>query len=230
MRIAFLSLLLAAAVTGPAWSQPAPTPTPTPAPARDEIGDLLDPHHVAAPGDEDEPDTAGQTRTVPEPESSILPAAPAPRAYTPAPRPQLNAPVRIEETGKTPDGPLSLGAMAYDSRIRSSFASAQSFQGPLDGGWTLSEQRGGDHYALQIVDRRDRLEAVWRDVRRAGSLNASGLVDDIQRTGGALTLRFTEAPSPASVVTLHEGAGGRWTGELVRGDQISAVTLRRSGP
>ena len=138
--------------------------------------------------------------------------------------------MHIEETGKTPDSPPSLGAMAYDSRIRSSFASAESFQGPLDGGWTLSEKPGGDHYALQIVDRRDRLEAVWRNVRRTGSLNASGLVDDIQRTGGEVTLRFTEAPAPVAIVTLREAAGGLWAGQLVRGDAVVSVTLRRTGP
>jgi hypothetical protein len=120
--------------------------------------------------------------------------------------------------------------MAYDSRIRSSFASAESFQGPLDGGWTLSEKPGGDHYALQIVDRRDRLEAVWRNVRRTGSLNASGLVDDIQRTGGEVTLRFTEAPAPVAVITLREAASGLWAGQLVRGDAVVSVTLRRTGP
>lgn len=223
MRIGFLSLLLAAPLilAGPAAAQTKP------APPRDAIGDLLDPQHVAAPGDEDEPDTAGQVRTAPEPEPSLPPSA---RAYTPAPRPRLNAPVHIEETGKTPDAPPSLGAMAYDSRIRSSFASAEGFQGPLDGGWTLSERQGGAYYALQIVDRRDRLEAVWRNVRRAGSLNASGLVDDIQRSGGDLTLRFTEAPAPAAVVTLREGPGGLWAGQLVRGDAVVAVTLRRTSP
>src|SRR5450432_3577722 len=104
MRIGLLPLLLAAAVARPAWTQPAPAPAPPP--ARDEIGELLDPHHVAAPGDEDEPDTAGQPRTVPEPEPSVLPTTPGPRTYTPTPQPQLTAPVHIEETGKTPDGPL----------------------------------------------------------------------------------------------------------------------------
>jgi hypothetical protein len=223
MRIALLSLLLAAplVLAGAAAAQVRPAPQP-----RDQIGDLLDPHHVAAPGDEDEPDTAGQVRTSPDPE----PVQPAARSYPPAPRPKLNAPVHIEETGKTPDAPPSLGAMAYDSRIRSSFASAQSFQGPLDGGWTLAEALGGDHYALQIVDRRDRLEAVWRDVRRAGSLSASGLVDDIRRTDDGVTLRFTDGAAQPSVVTLRQAGGGRWAGRMVRGDDVFAVTLRRTGP
>ena len=223
MRSAFLPLLLALAAAAPVAAQAQVAPA---TPPNDPITAIL---ARGAPGDEDEPDTAGQPRTAPEPEPSLLSVTPAPRSYTPPPRPQLDAPVHLDDTGKTPDGPPGLRDMAYDARIRSSFASAESFQGPLDGGWTLSE-RGGDHYAFQIVDRRDRLEAVWRDLRRKGSLTASGLVDSIQRTGATLTLRFTEASAPASVVTLHEGADGRWTGELVRGDELFSVTLRRTGP
>jgi hypothetical protein len=120
--------------------------------------------------------------------------------------------------------------IAYDSRIRSSFASAESFQGPLEGGWTLSAE-GQDLYALQLVDRRDRLEGVWRDIRRKGSLNASGLVDDMQRQGGELTLRFTPSPgAPTTVATLHDRSGGQWTGELLENGARRAVTLRRTGP
>ena len=87
-----------------------------------------------------------------------------------------------------------------------------------------------DRYALQIVDRRDRLEAVWRNVRRAGALNASGLVDEIQRSGGDLTLKFTETKTPELTLTLREQGDGRWAGKLVRGDASVPVTLRRTGP
>jgi hypothetical protein len=221
MRVLLLSLLtLAAALPAAAQTPPAP---------RDEIGAILD-RSVSAPGDEDEPDTAGQPRTAPEPEPAPAPQTAAPAPYRPAPRPQQNAPVRIDETGKTPDAPPTPRDMAYDSRIRSSFASAESFQGPLDGGWTLSAN-GQDLYALQLVDRRDRLEGVWRDMRRKGSLNASGLVEDLQRQGSVLTLRFTPSPgAPAAVATLHDSAGGLWSGELTEGAARRAVTLRRTGP
>jgi hypothetical protein len=223
MRSLLLTLLLAAPALSAA-AQPAPPPA-----SRDAIGDILD-RRVPLSKDEDEPDTAGQPRAGPEPQSSGAPTnAPLP-ADRPAPRPQLGAPVHIEEAGKTPDAPPGVRDMAYDSRIRSSFASAESFQGPLDGGWTLAA-RGGDVYAFQIVDRRDRLEAVWRDLRRPGSLNASGLVDDIQRgEGGGVTLRFTEASARSALVTLRPGADGRWTGDMARGDEKVPVTLRRTGP
>jgi hypothetical protein len=229
MRIGLLSLLLAGLAAPGARADPAPVAAPSPPlHVRDPIGALLNPN-APPPRDEDEPDTAGQPRTAPEPEPSVLPSGPAPKVYVPAPRPQLAGPVQIDDLGKTPDRPPAIRDLAYDARIRASFASAQSFQGPLDGGWTLAEPQG-DHYAFQIVDRRDRLEAVWRNLRRAGSLNASGLVDEVQHQGGDLTLRFTENSAPASVITLREGGDGLWTGKLARGDQVITVTMRRTGP
>jgi hypothetical protein len=233
-RICFLSLLLATAAlsgVGPASAQPGPPAPAAAPPPRDVIGDILD-RRVPLPRDEDEPDTAGQPRTAPEaePEPSALPSGVQARAYTPAPRSVRDAPVRVDEAGKTPDGPPGVRDLAYDSRIRSSFASAESFQGPLEGGWTLSAG-GQDLYALQLVDRRDRLEGVWRDVRRKGSLNASGVVDDLRRQGAELTLRFTPSPgAAATVATLHDGGAGLWSGEIAEGGARRAVTLRRTGP
>src|SRR5260221_119650 len=226
MRVCLLPLLLAATLAPPAWAQPgAPASAPS---SRDVIGALLD-HRGQAPRDEDEPDTASAPRAAPEPEPSITPQAGV-APYTPAPRPHLAAPVHVEETGKTADAPPTPRDMAYEARVRSSFASAEGFQGPLDGGWTLSAD-GRDLYALQLVDQRDRLEGVWRDMRRKGSLNASGVVDDIQRQGSELTLRFTPSPgAPTTVATLHDGGGGRWTGELAEGGARRTVTLRRASP
>jgi hypothetical protein len=247
MRIGLLSLLIAAAASA-ALAQPAPTPdaptpnapaatppdtsaasaAPRPARSRDLIGDLINPN-APPPRDEDEPDVAGQPRTAPEPEPDLLPGGPAPKIYTPEPHPQLDRPVNIDELGKTPDGPAAIRDLAYDARIRASFASAESFQGPLDGGWTLSAGRE-DLYALQLVDRRDRLEGVWRDIRRKGALDASGLVDDMQRQGGELTLRFAPSPgAPMTVATLRDSGNGMWSGELVEGAGHRSVVLKRSG-
>ena len=222
MQRAVLSLLL---VLAPAmvWAQPAPSAKPP----SDPISNIL---IHGAPGDEDEPDTAGQPRTAPEPEPSLLPTGPAPRAYSKAPQSKLNAPVFIDEVGKTPDSPPEIRDLAYDARIRASLASAQSFQGPLDGGWTLSAGNQ-DLYALQLVDRRDRLEGAWRDLRRQGALNASGLVDQMQRQGADLTLSFTPEPgAPMTLATLHDGGNGFWTGELAEAGRNRAVILRRTGP
>ncbi|HEX3367731.1 hypothetical protein [Phenylobacterium sp.] len=229
MRIGLLSLIMLALAAPTAWAQPADAPqavTP-PVHVRDPIGALLNPN--APPSrDEDEPDTAGQPRTAPEPEPGLLPTGPQPKVYVPAPRPQLDAPVSIDDLSKTPDRPPEVRDLAYDARIRSSFASAQSFQGPLDGGWMLSAD-GQDLFALQLVDRRDRLEGVWRDVRRKGALNASGLVDDLQRQGGELTVRFAQPGAPATVATLHDAGDGQWRGELTEAGARHAVVLRRTG-
>lgn len=228
MRIGIASLLLTLAAAS-AGAQPAPAT----APSRDPIADILN-RNVPPPKDEDEPDTAGQPRaaTDAEPEASLVPqtgpqAGPPPFAREP--RQQRNAPVRVDEIGKTPDSAPTVRDLAYDARIRSSFASAENFQGPLEGGWTLSTADQA-LYALQLVDRRDRLEGVWRDLRRRGAIDGSGLVDDMQRQGGALILRFTPQPGAAtSVATLHE-SGGVWTGELAEGGRRRSVTLRRTSP
>lgn len=212
MRLALLPLfaLLAAA---PARAQPA-----------DPIGALLDRN---AP---DEPDEAAEKAqpprsATPEPPAPALPAQPRPYASR---RPQLAAPVRLEETGKTPDAPPNPADLAYDARLKSSFASAQGFQGPLDGGWTLTAKDAGDLYALQLVDRADRLEGAWRDLRRRGALGASGLVDDIQRHGADLTLTFAAAPPVTA--TLHGTYDGAWSGNLTEGGRTRAVVLRRQAP
>ena len=170
----------------------------------DVIGTLLEP---PASRDEDEPDTTGQPRPPPQGD----PVLPGTAGASAAP---------------------SVRDLAYDTRLRASFASAQGFQGPLDGGWTLTtSDGGGDLYALQLVDRADRLEGVWRDLRRKGALNGSGLIDDIRRQGRELTLRFTPTPgAAAALATLHTDDNDRWTGELGEADHRRPVVLRRTGP
>jgi hypothetical protein len=56
-------------------------------------------------------------------------------------------------------------------------------------------------------------------------------VDDIQRTGQELRLRFaSEVQGQAVVAVLHGGENGRWSGELTEGGRSRAVVLRRKGP
>ena len=230
MRIAVLSLLISAV----AVSAVAQSPTPgsaAPRRPRDPIAALLNPSGPQA-GDEEEPDTAGQPRAVGESDFDLNGPIPVPNGppipFAPPPRTKRDLPVSVEQTGLTPDLPPDLRAQTYDARVRASFAAAQGFLGPLDGGWTLSI-RGRD-YGLQIVDRRDRLEAVWRDLGRPGALDASGLVETIERAGGVLTLRFTEPQEPTALVTLSATPDGRWTGEMKRGDARFAVTMRHTSP
>lgn len=234
MRI--MALILLAAIAVPARAQPAQAPAapaspPSRAPDDDVIGSLLDPHHKPTALEEEEPDTAGQKQSAQEPDAQPGPSGGRTVVvpYAPAPRPQLDRPVRIEETGKTPDRPPGVRDLAYEQRIRASFAAAEGFQGPLDGGWTLTAG-SDDLFALQLVDKPDRLEGVWRDLRRKGALGASGLVDEIQRQGQDLTVRFVARPGGTpTVATLHATSDGRWTGNLEDAGQRKAVVPRRTG-
>lgn len=207
MRLA-AALVLAALAAAPAHAQPPPDP----------IDALLRP--LPKDADVEEPDTAATGSAV-EPDPT-LPAGPQPyRPYVPPPHPTLTAPVFVHETGKNPDAPATPVEAAYDSRLRSSAASVQGFQGPMDGGWTLS---AGGHalYALQLTDRNGAVEGAWRDLRRSGALDAYGFFDIVERTGGRLTFRFADG----IVAELHP-QGDRWTGELVEGGRRETVSLIR---
>lgn len=170
--------------------------------------------------DPEEPDTAASGGKVDA--DPVVPATKTP--YVARRAPTLTRPVRIEETGKAPDGPPGPADVAYDSRLRASMASAQGFQGPMDGGWTLF---AGDRelFVLQLIDRNGAVEGAWRDLRRPGALDASGFIDGAERAGDELTLRF----AGGAVAVLH-GADGRWTGELTEAGGKHAVTLRRRNP
>ena len=148
---------------------------------------------------------------------TVLGAGPA-LAQVPA------APVRIEETGKSPDGPPTPADAAYDSRLRSSMASAQAFQGPMDGGWTLLAA-GRELFVFQLTDRAGLVDGAWRDLRRAGALDASGFFDQVERSEGGLRFWIGER-----VVALRADGEGRWTGELTEGGTSLPVALRRRNP
>jgi hypothetical protein len=190
---------------------------PVAAQPSDPIADVL---QRQARQDPEEPDEAAE-RPMPQPEPVIV-QPPRTAPPSPPPPPTIKEPVFVGQTGRTPDRPPSVADLAYESRIRASSASAQGFQGPLDGGWTLAAAEG-ELYAFQLSDKgAGVVEGAWRDLRKAGALNASGFVDQIERVGGEVTLRFGPA-----VATLQGTADGRWTGELAEGGRARAVTLRR---
>ena len=115
--------------------------------------------------------------------------------------------------------------LAYDARLRASAAAAERFQGPLDGGWILAAG-GGDLYAFQLVDKGDRLDGAWRDLRRPGDPAASGFLDEIRRTADGLTLRFTPPGEAPVTVALGPELGGR----AEQGGRAVAAALRRRRP
>jgi hypothetical protein len=203
---------MAAAVLAAA---PALAQDPPAAPATDPIGDLLRQRAV----DPEEPDTAaaGNSRVDPDP-------APTAPSHVRPPAPVLTKPVYVDETGKNPDAPPSPADVAYDSRLKASAASARGFQGPMDGGWTLSAG-GRELYALQLIDRNGVVEGAWRDLRRAGALDGSGFIDVLDRAGADVTFRFADG----AVAVLHP-AGDRWTGELTEHGRTEAASLVRRAP
>lgn len=170
------------------------------------------------------------------PYATVPPSAPvyAPPAYSPPPsyssrRPQLSAPVNVDDYDKTPEAPLNSVEQNYENRLRASFASAQGLQGPMDGGWTLSGRDGRALYALLLVDKNQAsLEGAWRDTRRPGVADASGFFSDIQRIGGQINATFYPRPGGgAAVLSLTAAANGQWTGELDEGGRRIPVTLKR---
>ncbi len=153
-----------------------------------------------------------------------------PMVYAPPPpRPELAAPTYVDETGRSPEAPPNSLDMSYEARLRSSSASAQGLQGPLDGAWTLRSREGAALYSLQLVDNGlAPLEGAWRDPRRRGSTDSSGFVSAIQRIGGELIVSFYPRPGAGvATLVLNAAPDGSWIGRLEEGGQRRAVVLRR---
>ena len=215
----------AAPITPPPVYVPPPAPTPAPRPASTTYP------YSPAPPRGPVPYTPGPVPYTPRP---VAPYNPPPSSYTPQtyarpPAPKLSAPVHVDEYDKTPERPLNPTELGYETRLRSSFASAQGLQGPLDGAWTLSTNGGQPLYSLLFVDKgRGQLEGAWRDPRRRGATDSSGFLVGVQRMGSQLTASLQPRPGAATTnITLNPAAGGTWTGELDEDGVRTAVTLKR---
>jgi hypothetical protein len=165
---------------------------------------------------------------------SVAPYNPAPGAYSPQsyprpPAPKLTAPVHVDEYDKTPEAPLNGAELGYETRLRSSFASAQGLQGPLDGAWMLTTTGGQPLYALLFVDKgQGLLEGAWRDPRRRGATDSSGFMVSVQRIGSQLRANFQSRPgAPPTTITLDPASGGTWSGVLDEAGTRTTVTLKR---
>lgn len=110
---------------------------------------------------------------------------------------------------------------AYDERLRSAMASAAAFQGPMEGAWALNAGTR-ELFLLQLADRNGVVEGAWRDPRRPGALEGSGLIEQVERTSTGLGFRIGD-----QAIALNGNSEGRWTGELTRAGGAEAVTLRR---
>ncbi|MDP3750110.1 MAG: hypothetical protein Q8Q88_24050 [Phenylobacterium sp.] len=156
--------------------------------------------------------------------------APPPPSYIPPPAsPELTAPTYVDDTGRSPEAAPSPVELSYEARLRSSSASAQGLQGPMDGAWTLRGGEGTALYSLQLVDNGlEPLEGAWRDPRRRGSTDSSGFLSAIQRTGGELIASFYPRPGAGvATLVLNAAADGTWVGQLEEGGQRRPVVLRR---
>ncbi len=153
------------------------------------------------------------------PVSWVVLAATAALAWPAAPA--AAAGPKVDAPGPLPEPPPAADA-AYDARLRESAAAAESFQGPLDGGWTLGAQ-GRGLYAFELVDKGEQVEGAWRDLRRPGDPAASGFLDEARRASGGLILRFTPPGQPPVSVELGPNLRGR----AEQGGRRLAVALRR---
>jgi hypothetical protein len=132
----------------------------------------------------------------------------------------------VDAPGKLPEPPPSVPDLVYDARILSSAASAEQFQGPLDGGWTLAGEGKGDLYAFEFTDKRTGLEGAWRDLRRPGDPSASGFVEVVERTRDGLTLRL----SPPGQAPVTVALGPDLKGRAEQAGASQPVSLRRARP
>jgi hypothetical protein len=118
-----------------------------------------------------------------------------------------------------------------DARVASSFSAAESFQGPLDGSWTLVSASGQPIYAFQLVDKpggHDPLEGVWRDLRHPATPGDIGFIDSVVRAPETLSITFNAASgAPAVTVTLRAGPDGAWSGTMRENGAEAPVKLRR---
>lgn len=120
----------------------------------------------------------------------------------------------------------------WDARVRASAEAAQSYQGQLDGAWTLTDAAGRPLYDFELVEPAAAdatLQGVFRDVRAAAVPGDIGFVDSLAHTGGLLTLAFHPTDGAAPVTISLKSQNGAWTGDLREGDAVTPVKLLR-GP
>lgn len=232
-RGAMLAALTALLAAGSAQAQEA-----------DPIGDLLGAGGPVATAPPTVTELPAQS-SPPPPATSVAqppPAQPRPAAApSPAPAPVIappavrrpeatiaSQPVFLDER-QAVAGQLSAEERSYEERLRASYNSAQGLQGPLDGGWVLLTLAGQDLFALRFVDRGSGpLEGAWRDSRRPGAHDGFGFLDEVDRRGGAVTLRFSPRQgAPPTVITLSATPDGHWSGDLTENGVPRSVVMRR---
>ena len=124
--------------------------------------------------------------------------------------------------------PAIADVQTYDAAVRATSQSAESYQGPLDGGWMLSGGDGRAIYRFQIADGGPGiLEGAWRDLQPPSGGPHTGFLSSVTYDGSALTLRFDDSARGDQVVIQVKASGQAWSGELWRHGRALRVTLKR---
>lgn len=206
------------ASTDPLQTLPDPAADPQAPVVLDPLGDLI-------------------TQTGTTDEEDAQPAAPAPYhkpTILPIPTPEPPS-VSFPPEGDhaVPQGSYVPAERLYELRVKGSIVAAQGLQGPLDGGWKVLGPDGSTLYALQIVDPAGGygpVEGAWRDVRRAGAVGSTGLIESVERSGSDLVVRFSPRGGPPAVLTLSPSGSTRWSGNLFDAGANQPVIAEREAP
>ena len=136
--------------------------------------------------------------------------------------------VMVDAYDRRVEGPRTWEDQAYDATIRNGAALAQSRQGPLDGGWTLQGADGLGVLSLELTDRGEGLEGVWRDLAAGPGVRRWGFVAPAAPEAGRMTLRLFGNDASASMALVLEPAfDGSWRGQITREGVSAPVRLRR---
>lgn len=243
MRALLIALLAVSVAAGPALAQEAPvatapvqSPPPLASPAAPPL--VAAPpatQDAAAPSATDATDPladliaqSGPQTTDEEEPAAQAPLPPHKPTILPIPAPE---PPEDEIPGHAvPQGSYVPIAEAYDLRIKGSIVAAQGLQGPLDGNWAIDGPDGKALYALQIVDKvggDDGLEGAWRDVRRAGSVGSTGLIDFVDRSYNGFLARFSPRAGQLATLDLTPRSDGTWSGRLNENGVQTLVVAHR---
>ncbi len=157
--------------------------------------------------------TTDQDEDVPTPTAPITGQTPAPSAPAAAPPPAM------------------LSGPGYDAAVRATSQSAQSMQGPIDGGWMLTGPGNERLYRFQFVDHGpdlDLAEGAWRDLKSVSRTTGSGFIATVASDGARLMLRFYETDANDLAVVTVKPDGQNWAGELWYRGVVTRVTLARA--
>ena len=162
-----------------------------------------------------------------------VPSKPGPQPQSPTSPPPEQPEAQTDEPQTTPApdvvGEGAYAQQAWEARLHAAYEDAEARQGPLDGGWRITGAEGDLLFELVLSDPgTSNITGAWRDLRRGGGADGSGIVATVFHTSDGVDVRFTE-PGQASetVLQLRPTADGRWGGELTESAGVRSVIMTR---